>query len=60
MRRVLEGGVGWINGGRSERSKESGDRDFGEDLFELSVAIVGEVVVMGEIGGVRSGDIWSV
>lgn len=41
IRRVLEGGEGWVNGGRVERSIESGDAerrwetDFGDDEVEM-------------------------
>ena len=44
IRRVFEGGEGWLNGGRSERSRESGGDllllDEGLDEFLVAAAIL--------------------
>jgi len=46
MRRVFDGGVGWVSGGIVERSRDRGVRDLDEgpdDMFgELSADIIKE------------------
>lgn len=40
IRRVFDGGVGWMSGGRVERSMERGVLERWEDLGEVDVNIV--------------------
>jgi biotin carboxyl carrier protein len=48
--RVLDGGEGWINGGRSERSRESGDLE-PEEARERKGEDSDSAMVVAEMAG---------